>query len=226
LWTRQTERVFGNKLEIIIKHDLFGHAFFNGTDVIAHSGFQAAVSEVKPENVVVESVAETDPMIIIDCEYAPEIHYWYYWEKGYDYNKHTWQETKNTKQGNYYVSCGSSGTAHMINAYVFKDYKLFFKLENIYRGRFFADREDNFYVIDGIINLEANAYPFGYRLTKHEYDRSKDELVEMATKEFRSKPEIEALYRFEKENNVYFNDSFGEEFYNNAKNNLATDQRF
>jgi len=169
----------------------------------------------KNKNVDIVS-KEDDIMKIINCEYAPDLHYWNYWSKNYNYNEHNYEEIKNKRQGNFYIECKSDGTAKMINAYIFKDDELFFKKENIYRGKFFADNEDNFYIIQGIMNPEANASPLGYILTRYEFDSSKNTLAEKETSEYKTKQEIENLYKFEKEKNVYFED---DDFYKNIINN-------
>lgn len=149
---------------------------------------------------------EINPMKIMDCEYAPSFQYWKYWEKDFDFEKNSWEAQKNKRQGNYYASCMSEGTAKMLNAYVFKDYKLLFKQEDIYRGQFFKGNDGSFYVIQGIMNPDVNVSPLGYILTKLEFDPLKDVLVETETKEYKTKQEIESLYEFEKENNNYNND--------------------
>lgn len=143
----------------------------------------------KNDRVVLVS-EEMNPLKIIDCEYAPNFQYWSYWEKDFDFEKNSWEDQRRKKQGNFYISCESEGTAKMINAYVFKDYKLFFKKENIYRGRFF-EADGNFYIVQGIMNPEANAYPLGYALTKYEFDSLKNELAEKETREYQTKKELD-----------------------------------
>jgi hypothetical protein len=188
---------------------------------ISNLGEQQKQGQTLIENQGQGQNAEVDPMKVIDCEFSPDLHYWNYWEKNYDYNKHTWQEDKDMRQGNYSVSCGQPGSAQYLNAYVFKDYKLFFKEEMIFTGRFFADNDGNFYIVEGIGSSPVNEFIYGFMLTKYEYDSQKDALVKTETTNYTTKEKIDELYAFEKKNNPYFAGSDGDSFYSYAKNELT-----
>jgi len=126
-----------------------------------------------------------NPFNIIDCEYEPKIYYWYWYDNEDFYQKHSWEEIKNIRQSNFYITCHAEGTGKWLNAYVFRKNKLIFKQEEVARGRFFVDTKNpnDFYLIEQIINVDAFSQPLGYVLQKLQYDSEKNELsLEKTTK--------------------------------------------
>lgn len=160
---------------------------------------------VAGEKIVTAMSETTDVFKAIDCMYDPEIHYWSWWEgengeKPADLND---EEAKIKRQTNLFVSCSSDiGTGHSIMAYIFKDGKLIFE-EDLYRGYFFRDfKTDEFYIISGILNEEANGYPLGYVSEKYKLNQNTNTMDLIETKEYKTRDELNNLLGFIKNRNL------------------------
>lgn len=88
----------------------------------------------------------------------------------------------------YYIGCDTNGSSAVTDVYVFEGATLLLKRESIYHGRYFGDKNGNyFYVIEGEYG-EANCCPSSYVLSQYKYNENSKTLELKNTKEYPTSP--------------------------------------
>lgn len=132
-------------------------------------------------------VGVVNPLELIDCEYAPEIVYWSWWESEDYFKGHSADEIKKKRQENIIITCKQDGTGHYLSSYVFRDGKLIFENDSP-GGRFFNDKSilnsNDFYLIQQDVNPKAFSHPTGFILSKYQYNSKENKLEFLWDREY------------------------------------------
>jgi len=119
---------------------------------------------------------------ITNCDAGIEAYYWDFTSKNLE--KFVSKIENGKKNKNFYVHCYHAGSAGFTGVYVFKNNKLIFYRDDIYRGRVFMDNNNNLNIIFASYNPEANCCPKIYWLTQYRYNAKKNTMEKISEKEY------------------------------------------